>query len=153
MNDNRQDARARLRDSVNTLAAQANLHAQMQKEPLKMLGGASAVGLVLGALVGSRVRRTRKVYVDAASNKREQKAFMKAQARVAKQQKGGGLGGMLMGLVVTTGVKLLQERVLAPKLEELTSKLADQQQARAGGQVDLHKGPVVRTAEADTRRM
>lgn len=119
--------RERLSRAVNTLADQASLQVQMQKDPLKMLGGASGVGLVLGLLVGSRLRRTRRVYVDAASSKKEQKALAKAQARTSK---GGGIGNALMGLVVTVGFKVLQERVLAPQLERLADGLVERSDRR-----------------------
>ena len=42
LRDERDEARARLKASVDALAYRANLQTQMQKEPLKLLGGASA---------------------------------------------------------------------------------------------------------------
>ena len=87
----REAARARLKASVDVLAERANLQVQMQKEPLKMIGGASAVGAVLGMVVGRQFRRSKKIYVDAASPIKHQKALMKAQKKQGGQSVGGAL--------------------------------------------------------------
>lgn len=127
----RAQMRERLSRAVNNLADQASLQVQMQKDPIKMLGGASGVGLVLGLLIGSRLRRTRRVYVNADSSKKEQKALAKAQVRAAK--KGGGIGNALMGLIVTVGFKVLQDRVLTPQLEKLADNLMERADQREQG--------------------
>ena len=75
----REAARERLKESLDVLAERANLQVQMQKEPVKMLGGASAVGAVIGLLIGTQVKRTKKIYVDAGSPVKHQKALVKAQ--------------------------------------------------------------------------
>ena len=129
--DERRAMRERLSRAVDNLADQASLQVQMQKDPLKMLGGASGVGLGLGLLLGLRFRRTRRVYVDAGSSVKEQKAFAKAQTRVAK--KGGGLGNALTGLLVTVGYKLLRDRVLTPQLERLADNLSQRAEERVSG--------------------
>ena len=56
-------ARERLRAKVDVLTETVSLKAQLQREPIKMLGGASAVGAVLGLALGSQIRRTKTVYV------------------------------------------------------------------------------------------
>ncbi|MFC6660175.1 hypothetical protein [Deinococcus multiflagellatus] len=84
----REEARERLKASVDALTREASLQVKMQQEPLKMLGGASAVGAVLGLVVGRQFRRSRKIYVDAQSPVKHQKALVKAQ----QKQKGGGVG-------------------------------------------------------------
>lgn len=117
----REEARERLKASLDVLAERANLQVQMQKEPVKMLGGASAVGAVLGLLIGSQVKRTKKIYVDAASPVKHQKELVKAQ----KSQKGGGVGGALLATAGTLAFKLLNDRVLAPKLEEIAQNLLE----------------------------
>ncbi|WP_425147731.1 hypothetical protein [Deinococcus sp.] len=121
----RDEARAKLRSSIDALAERANVQLQMQKEPLKMLGGATGVGLALGMLVGRQFRRSRRIYVDASSSKKDQKALMKAQ------QKGGSnsIGGALLATAATLGFRIVQERILAPKLEEF----ADRLMAQSGG--------------------
>ena len=117
----RDDARARLKSSVDALAEQANVQLKMQKEPLKMLGGATGVGLALGVLVGRSFRRSRRIYVDAASTPKEQKALAKAQTKGG----GGSVGGALLATVATLGFKVLQERVIAPRLGEFADKLLE----------------------------
>ena len=144
----RDEARAKLRRSIDTLAERTNVQLQMQKEPLRMLGGATGVGVALGVLVGRRFRRSRRIYVDAASAKKEQKALAKAQSK----GKGGNVGNALIATVATLGFRLLQERVIVPRLEEYADKLMAQQggaqpagqarTARGSGRevkVDLHK--------------
>ncbi|EYB68785.1 hypothetical protein DEIPH_ctg017orf0143 [Deinococcus phoenicis] len=117
----REEARERLKASVDALAERANLQVQMQKEPLKMLGGASAVGALLGMVIGRQFRRSKKIYVDADSPDRHQKALIKAQ----KNQKGGGVGGALVATLSTLAVKTLSDRVITPKLEEIAGGLLD----------------------------
>lgn len=126
----KQDAREQLRRSVDLLANRANLYAQMQKDPLKMIGGASGVGLVLGVLVGRRFARTRKIFVRPEMSKKEQKAYEQSQKRAHQAQQAaskGGLRGALLAAVTTLVVKTLQERVLAPQIE----RFADELQHRA----------------------
>ncbi|MEF2278892.1 hypothetical protein V3W47_11340 [Deinococcus sp. YIM 134068] len=129
----REEARERLRESLDALAERTNLQVQMQKEPLKMLGGASAVGALIGVVAGRQLRRSKKIYVDAGSPVKDQKAFLKAQQR--HQGKGGGVGGALVATLGTLAFKALQDRVITPRLEELANNLmerAGQQQGQAG---------------------
>lgn len=128
----REAARERLKESLDVLAERANLQLQMQKEPVKMLGGASAVGAVIGLLLGTQVKRTKKIYVDAASPVKLQKALVKAQ----KSQKGGGVGGALVATLGTLAIKTLSDRVLTPKLEQLANNMLEKsgEAPRAAGQ-------------------
>ena len=93
---------------MDALTQQASLHAQMQKDPLKMLGGASAVGALMGIVVGRQFRRSRKIYVDAQSPAKHQKALMKAQKN---QKGGGGVGGALVATLGTLAVKTLMDKI------------------------------------------
>jgi hypothetical protein len=124
----RDEARARLKSSIDALADQANMQLKMQKEPLKMLGGATGVGLALGVLVGRNFRRSRKIYVDAASTRKEQKALTKAQGKSG----GGSVGGAILATVATLGFKVLQERVIAPRLGEIADRLLDRSAQHSG---------------------
>ncbi|GHF32542.1 hypothetical protein HNQ07_000389 [Deinococcus metalli] len=118
----REAAREQLRASIDALADQANLHVQMQKDPLKMLGGASAVGALLGIVVGRQFRRSRRIYVDAESPVKHQKALIKAQK---SQSGGGGIGGALIATLGTLAVKTLTDRVITPRLEGFAESLLD----------------------------
>ncbi|WP_034387294.1 hypothetical protein [Deinococcus sp. YIM 77859] len=124
----REEARARLKESVDALAQQASLQVQLQKEPLKMLGGASAVGALVGLVIGRQFRRTKKVYVDAYSPEKHQKALIRAQ----KKEKGGGIGGALVATVTTLAVKTLNDRVLTPRLEGFADSLLERAGQRLG---------------------
>lgn len=117
----REEARARLKESVDALAHQASLQVQMQKEPLKMLGGASAVGALVGVVIGRQFRRTKKIYVDAYSPQKHQKALIRAQ----KKDKGGGIGGALVATLTTLAFKTLNDRVLTPRLEGFADSLLE----------------------------
>lgn len=124
-------ARERLKASVDALAQQASLQAKMQQEPLKMIGGASAVGAVLGMVVGRQFRRSKKIYVDADSPAKHQKALVKAQ----KQSKGQDVGGALVATLGTLAFKMLMDKVVTPKLEEVAGGLLDRAgQPRPAGQ-------------------
>jgi len=136
----REEARDRLKASVDALTERANLQVQLQKEPLKMLGGASAVGALLGVVVGRQLRRSKKIYVDAASPEKEQKALIKAQH---KQKGGGGVGGALVATLGTLAFKALNDKVLTPKLEEVANNLLDR-----AGQAPAPKGPTPGRAAA-----
>ena len=116
----RDEARAKLKSSIDTLVDRANLQVKMQKEPLRMLGGATGVGVALGVLVGRSLRRSRRIYVDAASSKKDQKALTKAQSK-----KGGGVGNAVLATVATLGFKMLQEKVIAPRLGEIADRLLE----------------------------
>ena len=132
----RDAARAKLKASVDTLAEKANLQVQMQKEPLKMLGGATGVGLALGVLVGRSLRRSRRIYVDAASSKKEQKALMKAQSK----KSGGGIGNVLVATMVTVGFKVLRDRVITPRLTEYADKMMEKNSQAQGGKAQSEQG-------------
>ncbi|WP_291422974.1 hypothetical protein [Deinococcus sp.] len=115
-----EEARERLKNSVDALTKQVGLHVQMEKEPVKMLGGASAVGAVIGLMVGRQFRKTKRVYVDAGSPVKHQKALMKAQAK-----QNPGPAGALVATLVTFAFKTVMEKVVSPKLEEVASGLLD----------------------------
>ncbi|WP_027459324.1 hypothetical protein [Deinococcus murrayi] len=134
----RDEARARLRASVDALTEQASLQVQLQKDPLKMLGGASAVGALVGIALGRQFRRSQKIYVDATSPAKHQKALMKAQQR---QQGGKGVGGALVATVATLAFKALNERVLTPKLEELAGELMQKAGQAPKGTGTVTKAP------------
>lgn len=124
----REEARERLKNSVDALTRQASLQVNLQKDPLKMLGGASAVGAVIGMVVGRQFRRSRRVYVDAASPAKHQKALIKAQ----KSGKGGGVGGALVATLGTLAVKTVMDRVVTPRLEQLADNLLEKSGQPAG---------------------
>ena len=126
-----EEARARLKASIDALIEQASFQVQMQKEPLKLLGGASAVGGVVGLLVGRQLRRSKKIYVDAESPVKHQKALMKAQSR---QQSGPGAGGALIATLGTLAFKQIMEKVVTPKLEEVANGLLDKAGQSPAGQ-------------------
>lgn len=123
----REEARERLKNSVDALTQQASLQVNLQKDPLKMLGGASAVGAVIGMVVGRQFRRSRKIYVDAASPAKHQKALIKAQ----KSGK-GGVGGALVATLGTLAVKTVMDRVVTPRLEQLADNLLEKSGQPAG---------------------
>ncbi|MFC4425991.1 hypothetical protein [Deinococcus navajonensis] len=135
----REIARERLRASVDALAHEANLQVQLQREPLKMLGGASAVGAVIGLVVGRQFKRSKKIYVDAGSPTKHQKALIKAQ----QKQGGKGVGGALVATLGTLAVRTLTERVITPKLEEIAHSM--QQKASQPKTSTPRSGPQGRT--------
>ncbi|MFT2720180.1 hypothetical protein ACMT4L_09275 [Deinococcus sp. A31D244] len=125
----REEARERLKNSVDALTQQASLQVNLQKDPLKMLGGASAVGAVIGMVVGRQFKRSKKVYVDAASPAKHQKALMKAQ----KSHKGsGGVGGALVATLGTLAFKTVMDRVVTPRLEQFADNLLEKSGQSAG---------------------
>ncbi|WP_407570333.1 hypothetical protein [Deinococcus altitudinis] len=130
----RAEARAKLKSSVDTLVEQANLQVKMQKEPLKMLGGATGVGVALGVLVGRSLRRSKRIYVDAASSKKEQKSLSKAQSKKG----GGGIGNAVLATVATLGFKMLQEKVIAPRLGEIADRLLEKGGSAGGSKAGAH---------------
>lgn len=146
----REAARERLRASVDALTEQASLQVQMQREPLKMLGGASAVGALIGVVVGRQFRRSKKIYVDAASPVKHQKALMKAQSRQQSSQK--SLGSALLATVGTLAVKTLTERVITPKLEALSNSLLDRAGTQAGNQTSPVRSAGVSTPTSPSLR-
>ena len=131
-----EEARERLKASVDRLTEQASLQLQVQKEPLKMLGGASAVGAVVGLVLGRQLRRSKKVYVDAHSPVKHQREFVKAQKK-AQQNNKTNVGGALVATLSTLAFKVLNDRVIKPKLEEMASNLLE----RAGQAPDGKPGP------------
>ena len=131
-----EEARERLRASVDRLTEQASLQLQVQKEPLKMLGGASAVGAVVGLVLGRQLRRSKKVYVDAHSPVKHQREFVKAQKK-AQQNNKTNVGGALVATLGTLAVRMLTDKVLAPKLEEVANGLLD----KAGQPKSATKAP------------
>ncbi|MVN89204.1 hypothetical protein GO986_20935 [Deinococcus sp. HMF7620] len=141
----REEARERLKKSVDALTHEASLQVKMQQEPLKMLGGASAVGAVLGLVIGRQFRRSRKIYVDAASPVKHQKGLIKAQ----KNQKGSAAGGALMATIGTLAFKTLTDRVIAPRLESLADRLLTQAGQEKGASAPASQAPP--TAATATR--
>ena len=119
----REDARLRLQESVDELGQKASLQVQMQKEPLKMLGIATGVGAVIGIVLGRSFKKTKKIYVDDTLSKKDQKAFAKAQS----QYKGpaSSIGGALIATLGTLAFKVLQDRYIVPKLEELAQNIGN----------------------------
>ncbi len=131
----RDEARARLKSSIDALADRANVQLKLQPEPIRMLGGATGVGLALGVLVGRSLRRSKRIYVDAASSKKDQKSLMKAKSKKG----GGGIGGAIFATVVTLGFKVLQERVIAPRLGEFADRMMEQSKQSGSKSGDAKK--------------
>ncbi|GAA4019989.1 hypothetical protein GCM10022631_36900 [Deinococcus rubellus] len=148
----REDARLRLQESVDQLGQQASLQVQLQKEPLKMLGIATGVGAVIGIVLGRSLSKTRKIYVDDTLSKKDQKAFAKAQVRY--KGPAGNIGGALLATLGTLAFKIVQDRYIAPKLEELAQNLSQQ----AGDAVKTPRPPkpskdvVIRDFRASTEK-
>lgn len=132
-------ARERLRAKVDVLTETASIKGQLQAEPLKMLGGASALGAVLGLALGSQMKRTKKIYVDANSPVKYQKALMKAQ----QKEHGADLGGALVATLVTVGARALSNQLVRDRLQVL----ADDLLAKAG-QAEGGSGVPARTVSA-----
>ncbi|WP_420596775.1 hypothetical protein [Deinococcus sp.] len=120
----REEARLRLQESVDNLGQEASLQVRMQREPLKMLGIATGVGAVIGILLGRSFKKTKKVYVDDTLSKKERKAFAKAQERYKGPV--GNIGGALLATLGTLAFKIVQDRFIVPKLEELAQNLNSQ---------------------------
>ena len=131
----RDEARARLKSSIDALADKANVQLKLQQEPIKMLGGATGVGLALGVLVGRSLRRSKRIYVDAASSKEDQKSLMKAQSKKG----GSSIGGAIFATVATLGFKVLQERVIAPRLGEFADRMMEQSKQSGNKSGDAKK--------------
>ena len=131
----RDEARARLKSSIDALADKVNVQLKMQQEPIRMLGGATGVGLALGVLVGRSLRRSKRIYVDAASSQKDQKSLMKAQGKKG----GGGIGGAIFATVATLGFKVLQERVIAPRLGEFADRMMEQSKQSGSKSGDAKK--------------
>ncbi len=134
------EARERLKSSVNELVQLTNLHAKTQAEPLKYMGGSAGGGFILGLLLGRRGRRVKKVYIERGTGRggKVTKADLKNEARLIQSQQGRqnrtNIGGAITGILVTTLLKIVQERFLAPQLENYADKLMDRsktEQAKA----------------------
>lgn len=148
----REDARMRLQESVDQLGQQASLQVQMQKEPLKMLGIATGVGAVMGLAVGRSLSKTKKIYVDDSLTKKDRQAFEKAQSRY--KGPANSIGGALLATLGTLAFKVLQDRVIAPKLEELTQNLAAQAEnaAKTPRQPKASKEVIIRDFRAPAEK-
>lgn len=144
----REEARERLRASIDALTERASLHVQMEKEPLKMLGGASAVGALLGMVVGRQFRRSRKIYVDAASPVKHQRALIRAQTN----KSGSSVGGALVATLGTLAVKTLTERVITPRLEGYASGLLERSGQAPAGAARTKAAAASPAAAFETRR-
>ncbi len=127
----REAARLRLQQSVDNLTQEVSLHANMQKEPLKLLGVATGVGSVMGLLIGRSFSTTKKVYVNPELSKKDQKAFEKAQ--MLQKRNNTDIGGALVATLGTLAFKVLQERVLSPKLDEVAQNLMNKAADRESG--------------------
>ena len=134
------EARERLKTSVNELVELTNLHVKVQAQPLKYMGSSAGGGFILGLLLGRRGRRVKKVYVERGTGRggKVTKADLKNEARLVKAQQGKqnrtNLGGAITGILVTTLLKIVQERFLAPQLENYADKLLERtktEQAKA----------------------
>lgn len=121
-------ARERLRAKVDILTETASVKGQLQKEPLKIIGGASAAGALVGLVLGSQMRRSKKIYVDANSPLKYQKALVKAQ------QKENG-GGALVATLVTLGARALGNPLVQDRLQALAKDLLDKAQQADGAQI------------------
>jgi len=99
------------------------------------MGGSAGGGFILGLLLGRRGRRVKKVYVERGTGRggKVTKADLKNEARLVKAQQGKqnrtNLGGAITGILVTTLLKIVQERFLAPQLENYADKLLDRSKA------------------------
>jgi hypothetical protein len=134
------EARERLKAGVDELVQLTSLHVKVQAQPLKYMGGSAGGGFILGLLMGRRGRRVKKVYVERGTGRggKVTKADLKSEARLAQVQQGkqtrNNITGAITGIVVTTLLKIVQERFLAPQLESYADKLLDRtktEQAKA----------------------
>ncbi len=129
------EARERLKTSVNELVELTNLHVKVQAQPLKYMGGSAGGGFILGLLLGRRGRRVKKVYIERGTGRggKVTKADLKNEARLVQAQQGKqnrtNIGGAITGILVTTLLKIVQERFLAPQLESYADKLLDRTKA------------------------
>lgn len=110
------DAKRHLEENLNALQESTSLHVKLQQDPLKKLGMAVGAGLVLGILIGRGTKKTRVVKVAGGKNVE--------QAKEAAASK-GALSGVIITAVGGMLLKVLQEKVLAPKLEELADQLLE----------------------------
>lgn len=124
-------ARERLRAKVDVLTETVSLKAQLQREPIKMLGGASAVGAVLGLALGSQIRRTKTVYVDANSPIKYQRGLIKAQ----QQESGSNLGGALFATLLAAGTRALGNQLVQDRLQAVAEDLLSKAGETSGGKV------------------
>ena len=129
------EARERLKTSVNELVELTNLHVKVQAQPLKYMGGSAGGGFILGLLLGRRGRRVKKVYIERGTGRggKVSKADLKNEVRLVQAQQGKqnrtNIGGAITGILVTTLLKIVQERFLAPQLESYADKLLDRTKA------------------------
>ncbi|WP_034337349.1 DUF883 C-terminal domain-containing protein [Deinococcus misasensis] len=110
------EAKRHLEESLNTLQESTSLHVKLQQDPLKKIGVAVGAGLLLGVLIGRSTKKTKIVKVAGGKNVE--------QAKEAAASK-GALSGVILTAVGGLVLKVLQEKVLAPKLEELADQLLE----------------------------
>lgn len=110
------EAKRHLEESLNTLQESTSLHVKLQQDPLKKIGMAVGAGLLLGVLIGRSTKKTKIVKVAGGKNVE--------QAKEAAASK-GALSGVILTAVGGLVLKVLQEKVLAPKLEELADQLLE----------------------------
>lgn len=110
------EAKRHLEESLNTLQESTSLHVKLQQDPLKKIGMAVGAGLLLGVMIGRSTKKTKIVKVAGGKNVE--------QAKEAAASK-GALSGVILTAVGGLVLKVLQEKVLAPKLEELADQLLE----------------------------
>lgn len=126
-------ARERLSDSVDLLLDKTNIYVHQQAAPVQIIGAAVAAGLVLGAILGFRIKRVQKIYIErpvktagvkstsevsAAATPHTVAATPNSAAATVK-----GAGGLLWGLVAPTLIRVLQEQLISPLIEDYGSQL------------------------------
>ena len=125
------EARERLKAGVDELVQLTSLHVKVQAQPLKYMGGSAGGGFLLGLLLGRRGRKVKKVYIERGTGRggKVTKADLKSEAKLVQVQQGKqnrtNITGAITGILVTTLLKIVQERFLAPQLENYADKLLD----------------------------
>ena len=125
------EARERLKAGVDELVQLTSLHVKVQAQPLKYMGGSAGGGFLLGLLLGRRGRKVKKVYIERGTGRggKVTKTDLKSEAKLVQVQQGKqnrtNITGAITGILVTTLLKIVQERFLAPQLENYADKLLD----------------------------
>jgi hypothetical protein len=119
MSDEREAARAKLRQSVDRLTEQVSLQAKLQRSPLQLLGALSGIGLTLGFLLGRRGR--------SAAVRR---AAARAASKVGKAAAGFELRGLVLGALGPLLWRIAQDKLIAPFLEQGADRLIERAKKR-----------------------